>query len=316
MNRRAFVTGLGAVLAAPRAAGAQRKTNVRIGFIPAISEPNINTETFREVLRDIGYIDGQNATIESRWGYRFAEDAAELVRLKVDVIVAAGSPAVLAVTKATQTIPIVALDLESDPVVSGFAMSLARPGGNLTGIFLDFPELTGKLLQLTRSVASGPFAVLWDAAMNPVPLRAIEAAARSLSVPLSSVPVRRLDELTRIFDDATAARAHALIVLVSPMLFVHRGEIAAIAASRRLPMISGFREVTEAGGLMSYGPNVRDVFRRAPLFVDKILKGTKPGDMPVERPTHFAMVINLKTAKALGLTIPPSLLLRADQVIE
>jgi len=213
-------------------------------------------------------------------------------------------------------IPIVAIDLESDPVASGFAKSLARPGGNLTGLFLDLPELSGKLLELMRPLSVERFAAISDVAMDPTPVRATEAAARALRVSLQVLPVHGVDDIDNAFTLAAKGRAQAVIVLPSPMMFFHRTPFASQALSRRLAMIAPVREYVEAGGLMSYGPNIMAIFRRAPVFVDKILRGTKPGDLPVERPTKFDLVINLKTAKVLGLTIPQSLLLRADQIIE
>ena len=290
----------------------------RVGFVPVISEPNANTESFRKALSDLGYVEGSNLVLESRWGdgNHVRDQVAELVRLKVDVIVVASSPAVRAATAATRSIPIVALDLETDPLAGGLVRSLSQPGGNLTGVFLDLPELSGKLLELMREVVPDRAAVLWDASVDPVPLRALEAAARSRRVPVDILPVRTPDEFAAAFRAATQGRAKSVVVLASPMMFAQRAQIASLAHGSRLPIIAQFREFAEAGGLMSYGPSIKDMFRRAAVLVDKILKGAKPGDLPVERPTEFGLVINMKSAKALGLTIPPSILVRADEIID
>jgi putative ABC transport system substrate-binding protein len=266
-------------------------------------------------------VEGQTIAIEYRYAAaqleRLRDHASELVRLPVDVLVASSSPAVQAARQATQTIPIVALDSETDPVASGLAASLAQPGGNLTGVFLDHPELGGKWLELLREAmpADPRVAVLWDAAMHPVPLRATEVVARSVGVPLSILEVHGPHELASAFDALTRARNSALLVFQSPMLFEHHPQIAALAVASRLPTIALFREFAQAGGLLSYGPNIQEVFRHAAVFIDKILKGAKPGELPIERPYKFELVINLKTAQALGLTIPPTLLFQADEVI-
>ena len=248
---------------------------------------------------------------------RLRDQAAELVRLKVDVIVASSSPAVQMARQVTQRIPIVALDLETDPVASGLAASLAQPGGNLTGVFLDQPELGGKWLELLREALPEVtrVAVLWDAAMDPAPLRATEVVARSVGVPLHLLEVRGPHEFASAFEAMTRERASALLVFQSPMLFVHHPRIADLAVTSRLPTMAMFREFAQAGGLLSYGPNVQEVFWRAAFFIDKILKGAKPGEVPIERPDKFELVINLKTAQALGITIPPTLLFLADEVI-
>jgi putative tryptophan/tyrosine transport system substrate-binding protein len=312
-----------ALLVAPLAADAQAAANVpRIGVLVFIAfGPNANLEAFRRILHALGWVEGQNIAIEYRWGEeqldRLRDHAAELVRLNVDVIVASSSPAVQAARQATQTIPIVALDMETDPVASGLAASFARPGGNLTGVFLDQPALSGKWLELLREAVPDVtrVAVLWDAAINPEPLRATEIVAQSLRLPLHILEVRGPHEFERAFDTATRDRARALLVCQSPMFSVHQTRIADLAASRQLPTIAMFREFAQAGVLLSYGPNIQEVFRRAAIYVDKILKGTRPGDLPIERATTFELVINLKTAEALGLTIPPTLLFQATEVI-
>jgi ABC-type uncharacterized transport system substrate-binding protein len=320
LTRRRLLCGLtlGAV-GVPFGADAQPKRAVpRLGVVPLIPEPNGNTEEFRKTLGELGYLDGQGVFMEWRWGgaSQLPEQMADLVRLNVDVIVPSSSAAVLAAREATRTIPIVANDLESDPVKSGLAASLARPGGNLTGVFLDFPELSGKLLESMREIVPGRVAVLWDASMSQVPLRAMEEAARSVRVPIDTLSVRGPDDFAAAFKAASRNRARSLVVMQSPMLFVQRTYITQLAATNRLPMLSHFREVAEAGGLMSYGPDVKNVMRRLAVLVAKVLHGAQPAEVPIERPTRFDLVINLKTAKALGLTVPQSLLVRADEIIQ
>jgi putative ABC transport system substrate-binding protein len=280
-------------------------------------------EAFRQGLRDVGYIEGQNIAIE----YRYAEGkleqlpdlAAELVRLKVDVIVTAGTPAALAAKQATRTISIV-MGLAADPVGSGIVASLSQPGGNVTGSSLMAPELAGKRLQLLREVVPGASRVAVLANLT-VPyagliVRETEAAARVLGVQLQLLEIRAPEEIERAFEAATRGRASALIVVEGPLTQTHQALIAALAAKRRLPAMYGQRDFVEAGGLMSYGANFADLFRRAATFVDKILKGRKPSDLPVEQPTRFELVINMRTAKDLGLTLPQSILIRTDHFIQ
>jgi ABC-type uncharacterized transport system substrate-binding protein len=330
MDRRRFlVTSLAGALAAPLVAEAQQATKVaRIGYL--LSNPAANPhlhEAFRQGLRDLGYVEGRNLVIE----YRSAEGklerlpalAAELVALKVDVIVAGGgTPAALAAKQATKTIPIVFVPL-ADPVTSGLVTSLARPGGNVTGLSVLLPELVGKCLeQLTRAVPGvSRVAVLWQPDAYPERtgkdmLKGADVAARALGVRLQFLEARGPADFDRAFSGMTRARAGALTVLTSNMLLGERRRLVDLAAENRLPAVYTWREFVDAGGLMSYGPDLVDSFRRAATYVDKILKGAKPADLPIEQPTKFELVINLKTAKALGLTIPQSVLLRADRVIE
>ena len=329
MNRRQFLRGLSlASIAGPIAAEAQQTEKLyRVGFLnprAATSPPEVGLKAFQNTLRERGYIEGQNIAIEYRWAEgkedRLRAFAAELVRLRVDVIFAVSSIAVRAARNATQTIPIVALDLETDPVAGGLAASLARPGGNVTGVFLDQPELHAKWLQLLREVAPRVtrVAVLRDPAAAAAGLKALEAAAHGLGVQLRVLEVRVADDLENAFGAAKKGRAQALIVFPSPAFAVARTErkIADLAIANRLPMITMFRSLVEAGGLISYGVNLYDVMGRATLLLDKVLKGAKPSDLPIERPGRFDLAINLKTAKALGLTIPPSVLVWADHVIE
>jgi putative ABC transport system substrate-binding protein len=315
-------------LAAPLAAEAQQATTVaRIGYL--LSNPAANPhlhEAFRQGLRDLGYVEGRNLVIE----YRSAEGklerlpalAAELVALKVDVIVAPGTPAALAAKQATRTLPIVFAAV-GDPVTSGLVTRLARPGGNVTGLSVLLPELVGKCLERLKQAVPGVsrVAVLWQPGglgerTEKDMLKRAEVAARALGVRLQFLEARGPADFDRAFSDMTRARAGALTVLASNMLLGERRRLVDLAAENRLPAVYTWREFVDAGGLMSNGPDLADSFRRAATYVDKILKGAKPGDLPVEQPTKFELVINLKTAKALGLTIPPSLLGQADQVIQ
>jgi putative tryptophan/tyrosine transport system substrate-binding protein len=332
MNRRAFIASSGAaILVARLAAEAQQAAKIaRIGYL----SPNLATsphlrEAFRQGLRDLGYVEGRNLVIE----YRDAEGkferipalAAELVALKVHVIVTEGANTAvpLAAKQATRTLPIVFASA-ADPVGSGLVTSLARPGGNVTGLGGFLTELVGKRLELlTQAVPGvGQVAVLWLPGVygertEKEMLTGAEVAARGLGVRLQFVEATRDPaDFDRAFSDMTRARAGALTVLPSNMFRQEHRRLVDLAAKNRLPAVYPFRQVVEAGGLMSYAASLTDSSRRAATYVDKILKGAKPGDLPVEQPTKFELVINLKTAKALGLTIPPSVLARADRVIE
>ena len=329
MTRRHFLVALSLGCAVrPAAVEAQQAEKVyRIGYLnprAATSPPESGFKAFQDTLRERGYVEGQSIAIEYRWADgkedRLRDFAAELVSLRVDAVFTVSSIALRAARNATQTIPIVAADLETDPVASGMAASLARPGGNITGVFLDQPELYAKCLQLLREMAPKVtrVAVLRDAATAPGGLRAIEAAARVLAIHLQVLEVRTANDLGSAFLAARKGRAEALMVFQSPALSVAHVErrIADLAAANRLPAIAMFRGLVEAGGLMSYGVNLADVMGRATLLLDKVLKGANPGDVPIERPVRFDLVVNLKTARTLGLAIPPPLLLRADKVIE
>ena len=309
--------------ATPRVAEAQQPTKVfRIVELNPSSAPQEQQRVFRQTLRELGYVQGENILIEDRFAAgsedRLRESAAEAVRLKVDVIFAVSSLAIRAATNATKTIPIVGLDLESDPVASGFIAGLARPGGNLTGVFLDLPELNGKGLELLKEAIPGiaRVAVLRDPAQNTALLRGAEVAARSLGLQLQIVEARGSSDLESAFRAAVRGRNRALMVIPSPRFGAHRKLIGDLAAKHRLPTTSMFSHYTETGLLMSYGPNLYGLFSQAAIYVDKILKGAKPGDLPVQRPTRFKMIVNLKTARALGLTVPQSILIRADRVIQ
>jgi ABC-type uncharacterized transport system substrate-binding protein len=328
IRRRKFLLSAGALLVAPLAAEAQQAAKIaRIGYLSAnlAGFPHL-TEAFLQGLRDLGYIEGRNLVIEYRDAVgkfeRLPAFAAELVALKVDVIVVGGTPQALAAKQATKTIPIVFAS-SGDPVSSGLVTSLARPGGNVTGLSALIPELVGKCLeQLKQAVPEvSPVAVLWQPGglgerTDKNMLKEAEVAAQSLGMRLQFVEVRGHADVDRAFSDMTSARAGALIVLSTPMFFTERRRLVDLAAKNRLPAVYPLRDFVDAGGLMSYGPNIADMFRRAATYVDKILKGASPGDLPVDQPTKFELVINLKTAKTLGLTIPQSLLLRADRLIE
>jgi putative tryptophan/tyrosine transport system substrate-binding protein len=299
----------------------------RIGLLgsssPTAPEASRIWEAFFQGLRELGYVEGQNILIEGRFygnrTERLPALAVELVRLKVDVIVAQGPPAPEAAQRATSTIPIV-MTVHQDPVGSGLVASLARPGRNVTGLSVLSTELVGKRLQLLKEAVPGlsRVAVLWDPThpTATLQLREAEVAARSLKVQLQVLEARAPSDLAGAFSTMTNGRAGGLIFLGGLMFFVERTRIVELAAQSRLPAIYGSKENAEAGGLMAYGPNLRESYRRAATYVDKILKGAKPAELPVERPTKFELVINMKTAKALGLTIPQSVLQRADQVIE
>jgi ABC-type uncharacterized transport system substrate-binding protein len=321
VNRRAFVASLGAALAAPLAVEAQQTKQIpRVGVLGGQSvEGSPPILALRQGLRELGYIEGQTVALEWRWAQRQREAlvdlAAELVKLKVDVLVAGPTEAVKAAQTATKTIPIV-MAFVSDPVASGFVANVARPGGNITGLSLQSPETSGKRVQLLREVAPtvSRIAILSDPSHPGIStdVRETEAAARTLGVPVQVVEVRRGGDLERAFTVIAEERASGVIVLQSTVLFSSRARIAELAMKHHLPTVTW----VDVGGLMSYGPNLPDLARRAAYFVNKILKGAKPAELPVEQPIKFELVINLKTAKALGLTIPPSLLLRADSVIE
>ncbi len=279
-------------------------------------------EALRQGLRELGYVEGQTIALEYRFSGQRVQAmpalAADLIRRNVELIYAAGVPAISAAIGTSRTIPIVGVDLESDPVASGWIASFARPGGNVTGLFLDQPALTGKLLELLREVAPGArqITVLRDSTTGPYQVRAIQAAAQSIAIEVQVLEFRSPAELEGVLRQATRGRPRALVALSSPLSASISKPIAEFSARNRLPVISMSKGLTEAGGLMSYGPDLSHFWRRTATYVDKILKGAKPADLPVEQPSKFELVVNLKTAKALGLTIPQSVLIRADEVIQ
>jgi len=314
------------LLVAPLTVTAQQRSTVpRLGILtPAAEASTPLWEAFRQGLRDLSYVEGKNIALE----YRFAAGqherlpalAAELVHLQVDLLVTNGMPAAQAARDATKTIPIV-MAASGDPVRLGIVASLARPGGNITGLSLMTQELEGKRLELLKEALPhvSRVAVLWNAgnpASSPDTLREIEATARVLGLQLQFLSVRHPDELDSVFAAMTREGAEALITLGDAVLWNHRTRVVALAAQHRLPAIGDAREYADVGGLMAYGPHIPDSYRRAAVYVDKILKGAQPANLPVEQPVKFALVINLKTAKALGVTLPPALLFQADEVIQ
>ena len=334
MNRREFLSALsGGLLAPPFAAEGQPAEKIyRIGVLAGVPTPPVQ-DAFLQGLRERGYEEGRNLALDWRWSMgqpgRFPELAAELVRLKVDLIVVVTNESARAAKQATATIPIV-IGSSSTPDRAGLVTSLARPGGNVTGLTIDTgSEMASKMLQLLKESAprASRVAVLLEA--NPLVTfhpwadqsgrlaRDIEAAGHGLRLTLQPVRVQAASELADVFTAIISTRADALLVdTASGLAFAHRRTIVEFAAKHRLPAIYAFRQFPEDGGLMAYGVDLRDLYRRAAGYADKIFKGAKPGDLPMEQPTKFEFVVNLKTAKALGLTIPPSLLQRADQVIE
>jgi putative ABC transport system substrate-binding protein len=329
MNRRTFISALaGGFCAAPLFARAQPQVNAhRIGILAGSSPTSPEAAHvwggFFQGLRELGYIEGKNIVIEGRYYGDSIEllpkFAQELARLKVDVIVVGASPAPEAAKRATSTIPIV-LSNHNDPVGSGLVASLARPQGNITGMSLATPVLRGKQLQLLKDVVPR-LAVVAVLANPTIPshaldVRELQIAARSLSIQLQVVEVRTPGEIAAALSEARQKGVGALVVLGSSMFFANRAQIVDLASKHRLPAMYGVREYAELGGLVAYAPNLRESFRRAARYVDKILKGAKAGDLPIEQPTRFELVVNLKTAKALGLVIPQSLLLGADEVIQ
>ena len=320
----AIVLVLGLLLA-PRAAEAQPGDRVfRVGYLNpgGASLAPIRLDPLRQGLRDLGYVEGRNLLLEARWGEgnldRLPGLATELVNAKVDVIVTAAAPAARAARDATKIVPIVMVD-PGDPVGSGLVASLAKPGGNMTGLSSATPDIVGKQVQVIKeaipSVANLAFLSNTAVPAGSIALKEVEIAARSIGARVHVVGVREPGD----FDAAVAGivKDHAaLIVFPDPLTFTHRRRLMELALRHRLAVVSGSKEFVEAGGLLAYGPSFADMFRRAAGYVDKILRGTKAADLPVEQPTTFELVINMKTAKALGVTIPPSMLARADQVIE
>ena len=327
MDRRAWLVGAFGVFSVPLASGAQPATKVyRIGLLGGSSptEPGGRVwEAFFQAMRELGYVEGQNILVEGRWygnqPERLPSLAADLVRVKVEVIVAGTAPAPDVAQRTTSTIPIV-MASHPDPVGSGLAISLAKPGKNVTGLSTLSPQLVGKQLQLLKDIvpANARAAVLWNpmVASQRLTLKEAEVAARSLGMQLQFVEARVPGDFARAFSDMTRARAGGVLVLGGSVFFAARSQIAELAAWSRLPAIYSVREFVEAGGLMAYGSSLRESWRRAATYVDKILKGAKPGDLPIEQPTKFELAINLTAAKALELTIPPSVLAQADQIIQ
>ena len=324
MRRKLLIAlGVGA-LAAPFASRAQQQKVYRIGFLgnsTATLEANL-VGPFREGLRDLGYVEGKNIVIEFRWAERveqLPEIAAELVRMKVDIIFASSSTSVEPARQATKTIPIV-FAVHADPVGVGHVASLARPGGNITGLSMLLTDLVAKELEIFKEAVpqTTRIGILWNPTTpsHRPAVQAVEAVGEKLGVQLLLVPARTVEEFDGAFSTMTQERMGGFLVVASPLSFSQRAPLAELALKHRLPGMFGSRENVEAGGLISYGVDYNDLHRRAALYVDKILKGVKPADLPVEQASKYELIINLKTANALGLAIPESLLLRADKVIE
>jgi putative tryptophan/tyrosine transport system substrate-binding protein len=323
IRRRAFIAALGGAAAWPVVArGQQAGRRYGVGFLTGSSENALDTAFFG-ALGELGWVEGKNVIVERRYAENRLERlpglAADLVSLKVDVIAAPGTLAPLAAKQASSTTPIV-MTTAGDPLGSGLVASLARPGGNVTGISLMAPDLGGKRLELLKEVLPrfARVAVLWNAA-NPysaLVFKETQAAGRTLGIEVQSLEVRAPDDFDGAFEAARLHRPDALITVEDPLTINHRQRVADFTVAQRLPSLYGVREFATAGGLMSYGANLIDLARRAAGYVDKILRGAKPADLPVQQPSKFELVINLKTAKALGLTMPPTLLATADEVIE
>jgi putative ABC transport system substrate-binding protein len=323
MRRRELIALLGGVAASwpsSRLAALDYPPAARIGYLGIASGPL--ADLFLAGMREGAYFEGQNLQVERREYQgnipRLAEYAAELVRLKVDAIFATGPGPVRAVAKATRDIPLIAIDLESDPLEAGWATSLAHPGGNITGVFQDLPQLVGKWFDFVGSVVSkiSRVAVLWDPATGTAQLHALSAAAKSLGVEVEVLEVRLPEDFEVRFSAIAQNRPNALFQLSSPLIFLQSKQTAEFALKNHIPAISLFSAFAEAGGLISYGPDAGDLYRRCGVYAAKVLRGAKPAELPIERPTRFILAINLDFAKVLGLTMPTSLLVQADEVIE
>jgi putative ABC transport system substrate-binding protein len=327
VDRRVFVATLaGSLLAAPLAAGAQQAEKLpRIGFLgnsTAALEANL-VGPFREGLRERGYVEGRDLTIEYRWAEgayeRFPALIAELIALKVDIIVTAGTPAALAVKRTTTTIPLVMVAV-GDPIGTGLVKSLARPGGNLTGLVSIAPDLEGKRLELLTQIVPKLSSVAFLAnPANPFHVtseKQASAAAKVLHLKVVFFPVRAEDEFDHAFQAIVGQRSRALVMLADRLFLHHRARIVEFAARHRLPAVYAYNELVQVGGLMSFGPSYPEMHRRAAYFVDRILKGARATDLPMEQPSKFELILNLRTARTLGLVIPQEVLQRADQVIE
>ena len=328
MRRRAFMASALGLCAAPHVASAQQVGKVaRIGTLQPntrdVAARSPRWAAFHKGLQDLGWIEGQNLVIERRFADgqlgRLAELAADLARIGVDVLVTAAAPSALAAQGATRSIPIVVLD-PGDPVGLGLVASLARPGGNITGVSSIAPELAAKRLALLKEAvpAMVRVAILSDAAIPPaeIAMQELEATGKVLGVQIQSVSIKGVTGIEQAFGEIVRQRADGIVVFPDPLTFANEVAITGFALKTRIPALYGAMEFVQAGGLMSYGPSYHEMFRRGANYVDRILKGAKPGDLPIEQPTRFECVLNLKTAKALGLTIPRSVLLRADRVIE
>jgi putative tryptophan/tyrosine transport system substrate-binding protein len=321
MRRREFITLVGSAATWPLAARAEQMPV--IGFLsPLPSGEPPPFAGFRRGLAEEGYVEGKNLAIERRFtNFRpelMNEAAGYLVRLKVDVIFAAYPESLVGARNATSSVPTVTVDLESDPVAMGYIKSLARPGGNLTGMFLDLPELSGKQVGLLKEMVPGlsRMAIFGDPGLNAAQFAAAAAAVRAVGVEAEIIQVQVPDDWGRALETAKTRQVQAGILLSSPLVFITSKQIGELALANRLPLISLFGEFTKAGGFMAYGPNLNSMWQRAGVYVGKLLRGAKPDDLPIQRPEKFDLVINLKTAEALGISVPSVLLANADEVIE
>jgi putative ABC transport system substrate-binding protein len=328
MGRRAFIASVLGLWAAPLVASAQQAGKIsRIGLLlpgtPETHAGNPRWAAFLKALRDVGWIEGQNLVIERRYAEgdlgRLGELAADLARIRVDAIVTAAAPSALAAQGATRSVPVVVLD-PGDPVGLRLVASLARPGGNITGVSSIAPELAAKRLALLKEAVPTivRVAVLADVAIPPaeIAMRELEATAKVLGMQIQSVPIKGAKGIEQAFGEIARQQADGIVVFPDPLTFSNQAAISGLALKYRIPTLYGAMEFVHAGGLMSYGPSYPEMFRRGAHYVDRILKGAKPGDLPIEQPTRFEFALNLKTARALGLTIPQSVLLRADRVLE
>jgi putative ABC transport system substrate-binding protein len=324
MRRREFITLLSGAAAWPLAARAQQPKMPTIGFLGPTT-PSAASQwvaAFTQRLFELNWVEGRTVAIEYRWAEgrseRYAEIAAEFGRLKVGVIVTGGTEAVVAAKQVTSVIPIV-FGTAGDPVATGLVASLARPGGNVTGLSNQSADLPGKRLEILRELVPGlhRLAILANVGslIGVLEMGEVQAAARTFGLEVATLEIRRAEDIALAFE-RLKGHADALYVVTDPLAITNRVRINTLALAARLPTMHGIRDYIDAGGLMSYGTNIPNLFRRAADYVDKILRGTKPGDIPVEQPTQFELIINLKTAKALGLRVPPSLLARADEGIE
>lgn len=322
MRRREFIALAGGAAAWPLTVRAQQSSSGLPVVGVLATTPSENHDAFVRALQQLGYTNGGNVRLETRFHGGAVnqpdEMARDLVALKPNIILASNPYAIRAVLNATRDIPVVGVDLESDPVASGLVKSLSRPGGNFTGFFLDIPELGGKQIELLMEAVPGltRVAIVWDATIGEVQFRATEGARRPKGVVLQSLPIRLAEDFDAALEQAVRNGAQGVILLSSPLIFLRRAHIADVAAKARLPTISLFTSFPRFGGLMAYGPNFASIFTQAAEYVVRILAGARPGELPIQRPTKFELIINAKAASAIGLDLPSALLARADEVIE